>query len=118
MPNIQIFGRAKCFDSKKAERYFKERGIRFQAIDLPRYGMSRGELCSVIQAVGGIEKLINDRHPDAAALAYLAPDEARVEKLLDDPKLLCTPIVRNGKLATVGHKPEVWGHWLAKGAAL
>ena len=73
--NIQIFGKAKCFDTKKAERYFKERGIRFQRIDLDKSGISKGELASVKAAVGGLDALVDDRHPDAALLRYLAYEE-------------------------------------------
>jgi len=57
--NIQIFGKSKCFDTKKAERYFKERGIRFQSIDLQRFGMSGREFDSVVRALGGIDNLID-----------------------------------------------------------
>ena len=60
MMNIQIFGKSKCFDTKKAERYFKERGIRFQRIELDKYGMSRGEFQSVKAAVG-LEALIDPK---------------------------------------------------------
>ncbi|MDR3207962.1 MAG: ArsC family transcriptional regulator, partial [Oscillospiraceae bacterium] len=66
--NIQIYGRSKCFDTKKAERYFKERKIKFQAIDLPRFGMSRGELRNVRGAVGSLEALVDTKHPDAALI--------------------------------------------------
>ena len=51
--NIQIFGTSKCFDTKKAQRYFKERGIKFQMIDLKEKGMSRGEFDNVARALGG-----------------------------------------------------------------
>ena len=108
--NIQIFGKSKCFDTKKAERYFKERGIKFQSIDLVKKGISAGELKSVMQAVG-LEELVDWKNPDAALLKYLAYDEDKVEKLLDNPKLLRTPIVRNGKKATVGYQPDVWKGW-------
>ena len=84
--------------------------MKFQNIDLLRYGMSKGELTAVIRAVG-IENLIDPRHPDAAMLSYLAMDTQRVEHLLDDPSLLKTPIVRNGKQATVGYCPDVWKTW-------
>ena len=80
--NIQIFGKSKCFDTKKAERWFKERRIRFQSIDLGKYGISPGELKSVLNAVG-LEALVDPKHPDAALLAYLAYDADKVEKLLD-----------------------------------
>ena len=108
--NIQIFGKSKCFDTKKAERWFKERRVKFQAVDLKKYGMSRGELTSVKNAVG-LDALIDPKHPDAALLDWLAYDQDKLEKLLDDPTLLRTPIVRNGKQATVGYCPEVWESW-------
>ena len=108
--NIQIFGKSKCFDTKKAERWFKERRIKFQAVDLLRYGMSQKELTSVARAVG-LEALVDWKNPDAALLQYLAYDQDKLEKLLEDPKLIKTPVVRNGKLATVGYCPEAWGSW-------
>lgn len=108
--NIQIFGKSKCFDTKKAERWFKERRIKFQSIDLVKYGISPGELKSILNAVG-LDALIDQKHPDAAQLNYLAYDGDKAEKLLDNPKLLKTPIVRNGKQATVGYCPEVWETW-------
>ncbi len=108
--NIQIFGKSKCFDTKKAERWFKERRIKFQAIDLKKYGMSRGELQSVKSAVG-LEALVDEAHPDAALVRYLAYEQDKMEKLFEDPTLLNTPIVRNGKQATVGYHPEVWETW-------
>ncbi len=108
---IQIFGKSKCFDTKKAERWFKERGIKVQSIDLLRYGISPGELKSVLQAVGGLDKLVNAKHPDAAALSYLAYDDDKLEKLLDNPDLLQTPIVRNGRQATLGYAPDIWKGW-------
>ena len=110
--NIQIFGTSKCFDTKKAQRYFKERGIKFQWVDLAKYGISRGELTSVKNAVG-LEALLDDKKPDAALVRYLAYEADKLEKLLDEPKLLRTPIVRNGRQATVGYCPEVWKTWEA-----
>lgn len=103
--NIQIYGRSKCFDTKKAERYFKERRIKYQYIDLPRYGMGRRELESVKNAVG-LEALST-----APEVTYLAHDGDKLEKLLDWPELIQTPIVRNGKQATVGYCPDVWKNW-------
>lgn len=108
--NIQIFGKPKCFETKKAERFFKERGIKYQYIDLKKYGISRGELTSVLRAVK-LEDIIDPKHPDAALLQYLAYDADKVEKLLEDPTRLKTPIVRNGKLATVGPMSETWETW-------
>ena len=108
--NIQIFGLRKSFDTKKAERWFKERRVKFQAIDMKKFGMSRGELSSVKNAVG-LEALIDPGHPDAILLSYLASNEAKLDKLFEDPTLIRTPVVRNGKLATVGYCPEVWETW-------
>lgn len=111
--NIQIFGKAKCFDTKKAERYFKERRIRYQLIDVARFGISAGELRSVKAAVGGLDILI-DRDCRAYAesvLAYTGDAAAREALLLESPALLRTPIVRNGRQATVGYCPEIWKDW-------
>ncbi len=109
--NIQIFGKAKCFDTKKAERYFKERGIRFQRIALESKGLSAGELASVKAAVGGLEALIDEKHPDAALVRYLSREEDKERRVLETPGLLRTPIVRNGRQATVGYCPEIWKTW-------
>lgn len=108
--NIQIFGKSKCFDTKKAQRYFKERRVKFQAIDLNKYGISKGELTSVLRSVK-LPDLIDEKPPDAALLEYLAYDQDKIEKLLEDPTLLRTPIVRNGKQATVGYQPDIWKGW-------
>ena len=109
--NIQIFGRSKCFDTKKAERWFKERRIKFQSVDVRKYGMSLGELTSVKNAVG-LEAMADPKHPDAVLLSYLAGDGAKLEKFFEDPSLLRTPVVRNGRQATVGFCPEVWETWI------
>ena len=108
--NIQIFGKSKCFDTKKAERYFKERRIKFQAVDLVKFGMSKGELQSVKNAVG-LENLVDWDNPDAAIIRYLAGEGDKLEKLLDNPRLIRTPVVRNGRQATVGYCPDVWKDW-------
>ena len=98
--NIQIFGKNKCFDTKKAQRWFKERGIKFQMIDLAQKGMSKGELDSVLKAVGGLDNLLDQKSKSYASLAYLAYDEDKKEKLLEDGTLMKTPIVRNGRQAS------------------
>lgn len=111
--NIQIFGTNKCFDTKKAMRYFKERNIKYQFIDMKEKGLSKGEYTSVKQAVGGLENLLNPdcKDKDALALIKYIADEDKDEKVLENQKVLLTPIVRNGKLATVGYKPDVWKGW-------
>lgn len=111
--NIQIFGTKKNFDSKKAERYFKERGIKYQFIDMKEKGMSKGEFQSVCQALGGYEQLIDREHKDKdllALLTYLA-EEDRPEKLFENQQLIKIPIVRNGRQATAGYQPDVWKEW-------
>ncbi len=108
--NIQIYGRTKCFDTKKAERFFKERRIKYQYIDILKYGMSRGELNTVKNAVG-LEALIDKNDEDYPIIRYLAGTDAKLEKLYEAPYLIKTPVVRNGKLATVGYCPEVWKTW-------
>ena len=111
--NIQIFGTKKCNDTKKAQRYFKERGIKFQFIDMSEKEISKGEFRSVCQSVGGINAMINQNCKDKDALAlvkYISEDE-REEKLLANQQVIKTPIVRNGKQATVGYAPEIWKGW-------
>lgn len=109
--NIQIFGKSKCFETKKSERYFKERGIKVQMIDIVSKGMSKGELNSVLQATGGnIDNLIDTSAKDYCMIKYLL-DDAKAEKLNECPKLYKTPIVRNGKKATIGYCPEIWKDW-------
>jgi arsenate reductase (glutaredoxin) len=109
--NIQIFGSSKSFDSKKAERWFKERRIRYQYVDLPSKGLSPREYLSVKKKVG-FEALVNTKCRAYADLyiAYLTPD-AQEEKLLEHPEVFAAPIVRNGQEATVGYHPEVWETW-------
>lgn len=111
--NIQIFGTKKCFETKKAERWFKERGIKYQFIDMKDKGMSRGEFVSVIQAVGGIDKIIDEKAKDKNTLTlmkYLL-DSDKEEKLFENQHLMKTPLVRNGRKATVGYCPEIWAEW-------
>ena len=111
--NIQIFGTKKCFDTKKAQRYFKERGVKFQFIDLNEKGLSKGEWNSVKQAVGGMEQLLDENCKDQDAfllIKYLA-DSDKEAKILENQQVLKTPIVRNGKEATVGYMPDIWKYW-------
>lgn len=111
--NIQIFGKNKCFDTKKAERYFKERRVKFQSIDLVKYGMSPGEFRSVKAAAGGLDSLIDkdSKLYEQLHIAYLERKEDIEQLLLEHPGLFKTPIVRNGKQATVGYQPDIWKNW-------
>lgn len=112
MMNIQIFGVLKCFDTKKAQRYFKERNIKFQFVDLTQKGLSKGELDSIEAAVG-LTELINKTGKDYERLNLHKIGSSTIKKeiLLNNQKLINTPIVRNGRKATVGYKPEVWESW-------
>lgn len=111
--NIQIFGIKKCFDTKKAERFFKERKIKFQFIDLKEKSLSKGELQSVKNSVG-LENLINKNSKDYKKLNMdkIRGAETREDLLLKNTSLYNTPIVRNGKKSTVGYNLEVWEEWI------
>ena len=111
--NIQIFGTKKCNDTKKTERFFKERGIKYQFIDMKEKGMSKGEFTSVAQAHGGLENMINweEKDKDALALIKYIADEDKLEKILENQQVIKTPVVRNGKQSTLGYQPDVWKGW-------
>lgn len=111
--NIQIFGIKKCFDTKKAERYFKERKINYQFVDLTMFGLSKGELQSVKGAIG-LNNLVNTASKDYKRLNMdrIISASGREEMLFNNPSLYKTPIVRNGKESTVGYVPEVWASWI------
>ena len=111
--NIQIFGTKKSSDTRKAERFFKERGIKFQFVDLKEKGLSKGEFQSVMQAVGGLEAMIDPdcRDKDLLALIKYITPEDKAQKVLENQVVLKQPIVRNGKQATVGYQPDVWKNW-------
>jgi arsenate reductase (glutaredoxin) len=108
--NIQIFGTAKCQDTRKAQRYFKERNIPFHFVDLAQKKLSRGELNSIKTAVG-MDNLVDydGRAYTQKNLKYLTHDLE--EEVLKDPLLLRTPVVRNGREATVGYRPDAWKEW-------
>lgn len=111
--NIQIFGTAKSADTRKAERYFKERRIKFQSVDLKKYGLSGGEFDSVLRAVGGIDNLIDwdSKSPDLDLIRYMANTLDKEDKVYDNQMLIRQPVVRNGKKATVGYCPDIWSTW-------
>ena len=111
--NIQIFGTKKCNDTKKAERFFKERGIKYQFTDMKEKGISKGEFTSVAQVNGGLENMINweGRDKDTLALIKYISDEDQLTKVLENPQVIKTPVVRNGKQSTLGYQPNVWKSW-------
>ena len=112
--NIQIFGKTKCSETKKAERYFKERNIKFQFVDIVKYGLSKGEYESIKTAVGDMAVFIDEKSKEYTNqyMDHLASQEDAEERLLTNPGMFKTPIVRNGKMATVGYKPEIWSGWI------
>ena len=111
--NIQIFGTKKCNDTKKAERYFKERGIKYQFVDMKEKGMSKGEFTSVAEKNGGVDNMLNPDAKDKDALALIKniADEDKLITILENQQVIKTPIVRNGRLSTLGYQPEVWKAW-------
>ena len=111
--NIQIFGTKKCNDTKKAERYFKERGIKYQFVDMKEKGMSKGEFTSVAEKNGGVDNMLNPDAKDKDALALIKniADEDKLATILSNQQVIKTPIVRNGKQSTLGYQPEVWKAW-------
>jgi arsenate reductase len=111
--NIQIFGTKKCSDTRKAERFFKERGIKYQFVDMKEKGMSKGEFNSVAQVNGGIDAMINweEKDKDTLALIKYIAEEDKLEKILEHPSVIRIPIVRNGRQSTIGYQPEIWKSW-------
>ena len=111
--NIQIFGKSKCFDTKKAERYFKERRIKYQYVDILKYGLAGKEFDAVLRGVGGIDNLIdwNSKNQEITNMKYMDDPQGKEDKVFDHPELMKTPIVRNGKFVTVGFAPDIWSTW-------
>ena len=114
--NIQIFGTKKNADVRKAERFFKERGIKFQSIDLKEKGLSKGEFNSVMQAVGGVDAMIDPECKDKDLLAlvtYISADE-RAEKVMKNQSVMIHPHDQEHFHAgvTVTVSPQFFG-WLA-----
>ena len=111
--NIQIFGTKKCNDTKKAERYFKERGIKYQFVDMKEKGMSKGEFTSVAEKNGGVDNMLNPDAKDKDALALIKniADEDKLTTILENQQVIKTPIVRNGRQSTLGYQPEGWKGW-------
>jgi arsenate reductase (glutaredoxin) len=110
--NIQIFALKKCYDSQKTERYFKERKVKYQYIDLHKYGLSKGEFESIRTSVD-LKDLINNEAKEYKSLnmQQLGTGSVAAEVLFKNPKLYKSPIVRNSKQATVGYQPEIWKGW-------
>ncbi|MDP2038240.1 MAG: ArsC/Spx/MgsR family protein [Ignavibacteria bacterium] len=108
--NIQIFGTKSCNDTKKAERYFKERRINFHFRDLNEKGIAKGELENITRVIP-IEELIDKEGKQYKKRNMKFMVFNLEEELLADPLLLVTPIVRNGKEVTIGYQLDVWKKW-------
>jgi arsenate reductase (glutaredoxin) len=104
---LQVFGTRKCPDTRKAERFLKERGLGYQFVDLAEKGISPGELRAVAQAAG-MDALLDSTGArfSEKGLGYMDFDPE--EELLMDPLLMRTPILRDGRKAIVGFDPEAW----------
>jgi len=113
MLNIQIFGIKKCSDTRKAERFFKERGINFQFRDLAEMGIAKGELENIQRSIP-LDDLLDKESKQFKKrnLSYMVFNTE--EELLGDPLLFKTPIVRNGKISTIGYAPHIWNEWIKK----
>lgn len=115
--NIQIYAAKKNPDVLKAERFFKERRIPYQMMDLKKHKLGRRELELFARAAGGAQALV-DRSGQKALerpVAHMSSDSLILDTLMDDPSALVSPIVRNGSKATVGAQEAVWKEWAAQG---
>lgn len=108
--NIQIFGTKKSNDTKKAQRFFKERNIKVHFRDITEKGISAGELNNISRAID-IEDLIDSESKQYKKRGMQFMVFNIEEELLEDPLLLKIPIVRNGNDATIGYQPDIWKEW-------
>ena len=110
--NLQIIGTRKCRDTRKAQRFFSDRGIRYAFVDLAERRLSAGELRNIAR-VAGEETLLNteSREYRERGMQYMVFDT--LAELERHPELIRTPVVRNGKEVTVGLAEETWKRWIA-----
>ena len=109
--NIQIFGFNGCSNTRKAQRFFKERNIRFHFVDMDRKPVSPGELRSIAASVPADELIDRDGKAYVEG-GYSYREFDIIEEVLENQRLLKTPLVRNGSKAAVGYDPSVWTEWL------
>ena len=111
--NVQIFGTNKSQDTKKALRFFKERGLKPQFVDLKERAMAPGELGRFVQKFG-LNAVVDTKGKayERSGLEYLrVGDEEMTQKLMDDPALMVQPLLRSGNTLTVGWDEEAWRAW-------
>lgn len=115
--NIQIYVNKKNPDVLKAERFFKERRIPYQMMDLKKHKLGKKELELFIRAAGSARALVDREGKKALErpVAHMSTDSLIVAELLNDPGALVSPIVRNGSKVTVGANEDVWKQWVAEG---
>jgi arsenate reductase (glutaredoxin) len=114
--NVQIFGTNKSQETKKALRFFKERGVKPQFVDLQEHYMAQGEINRFVQKFG-VKALVDTSsriYKDAGLEHLKVPDEQMIQKLIDDPKLMIQPLVRSGNTLSVGWDEKVWRSWYAE----
>ena len=110
--NIQVYYGKKNFDVQKAERYFKERRITYQAVDLKKHRLGEREIRLMISVIG-MDNLLDreDSRVREHPACYFDRAELLIPAIQEAPWLLRTPIVRNGNSVTVGYQPEKWSTW-------
>jgi arsenate reductase (glutaredoxin) len=111
---VQIFGTAKCADTRKAQRFFKERRAKVHFVDLKQRAASPAELRRFQQKFGTEALVDRDaRRFRERGLHVAQLDDDRIFRLLvDDPTLLRTPLVRSGRRLSIGHAEAEWKSWV------
>ena len=111
--NIQIYSGKKNFDTQKAERFFKERRIPYQLMDLKKHPLGEREIKGMLAAIGA-EKLLDRENPKVKEhpACYYNQESLLIPAIQESPFLLRTPIVRNGNQVTSGYQPEIWEKWV------
>lgn len=114
--NIQIYALKKNFDTQKAERFFKERRVAYQLMDLKKHKLGQRELALFARRLGA-QNLVDRSNPDALShpVAHTDDEQYILEKLLENPRFLRTPIVRCGEQATLGVDEKTWEAWIKQG---
>ncbi len=112
--SIQIYSGKKNFDTQKAERFFKERRIQVQSVDLKKHAPGEREIRLMIQNFG-LENLLDKENPKVKEhpACYYDRESLLIPAIMENPWLLKTPIVRNGNKMTQGYQPEVWTEWIS-----
>lgn len=104
---VQIYGRRKCKTSRKAERFFSERGIAFQSVDIDAKAPGRREL-ELFAEVIGIDAILDAESKAYRDRGFAYMEFDAIDEIASDPRLLRTPIVREGRACAVGDDPAFW----------